>query len=156
MISVTTLDRDLARIMEPRAPTPERRLAAIRGLAEAGVPCGALVAPIIPALNDNEAEAVLARHRFLSELADSCLPTKAKLATDPDEALSSLERAERIQRRTGSDLGLARTTLLMARLTESTTVALPSTATAMSRPPSPVTWNTIDFPSGRPIFFPTM
>ena len=61
MISDTTLDRELARIMEPRAPTPERRLAAISGLAEAGVPCGALVAPIIPALNDCEAEAVLER-----------------------------------------------------------------------------------------------
>ena len=48
MLSVTTLDRGLARRMEPRAPTPAKRLAAIRGLSEAGVPCGVLAAPMIP------------------------------------------------------------------------------------------------------------
>jgi DNA repair photolyase len=60
-LSVTTLDRDLARRMEPRAPTPERRLEAIQLLAEAGVPVGVMAAPIIPALNDSEIETVLAR-----------------------------------------------------------------------------------------------
>ncbi len=60
-VSVTTLDRDLARRMEPRAPTPERRLAAIAALADAGVPVGVMVAPIIPAVNDDEIEAILAR-----------------------------------------------------------------------------------------------
>jgi len=59
-VSVTTLDRSLARRMEPRAPTPERRLEAIRGLAAAGVPVTVLDAPIIPALNDHEIEAILA------------------------------------------------------------------------------------------------
>jgi DNA repair photolyase len=58
-ISVTTLDSGLARSMEPRAATPERRIDAIRRLAAAGVPVTAMVAPIIPALNDSEIEAIL-------------------------------------------------------------------------------------------------
>lgn len=60
-MSVTTLDRDLARLMEPRASTPEKRLAALRICAAAGVPSGVLVAPIIPAVNDSEIEAILKR-----------------------------------------------------------------------------------------------
>jgi DNA repair photolyase len=60
-VSVTTLDRDLARRMEPRAATPERRLEAIAALAAAGVPAGVLSAPMIPALNDSEMEAILER-----------------------------------------------------------------------------------------------
>src|SRR4029079_16904019 len=60
-MSVTTLDRDLARHMEPRAATPERRLETIAALAEAGVPAGVLSAPMIPALNDSEMEAILER-----------------------------------------------------------------------------------------------
>ncbi|WP_034993192.1 PA0069 family radical SAM protein [Beijerinckia mobilis] len=60
-ISVTTLDADLARKMEPRASTPERRLEAMRILTEAGIPVSLLVAPIIPALNDGEIEAILTR-----------------------------------------------------------------------------------------------
>jgi DNA repair photolyase len=58
-MSVTTLDRDLARRMEPRASTPPRRLEAIRQLTEAGVRTGVIMAPIIPALNDSEIERVL-------------------------------------------------------------------------------------------------
>ncbi len=60
-VSVTTLDRDIARRMEPRAPTPGRRLEAIERLAEAGVPVGVIAAPIIPAVNDGEIEAILSR-----------------------------------------------------------------------------------------------
>jgi DNA repair photolyase len=60
-LSVTTLDRDLARKMEPRAATPERRLEAIEKLAAAGVPVGVMVAPIIPAVNDGEIEKILTR-----------------------------------------------------------------------------------------------
>jgi DNA repair photolyase len=60
-ISVTTLDRDLARTMEPRASTPELRLKAIAGLHEAGVPVGVSVAPIIPALTDMEIESIIER-----------------------------------------------------------------------------------------------
>ncbi len=58
-ISVTTLDRHLARVMEPRAATPPRRLETIRTLAAAGIPVGVLTAPIIPALNDSEIERIL-------------------------------------------------------------------------------------------------
>ena len=62
-ISVTTLDRALARVMEPRAATPDERLEAIATLAEAGIPTGVLSAPMIPALNDSEMEAILERAR---------------------------------------------------------------------------------------------
>jgi DNA repair photolyase len=58
-LSVTTLDRDLARRMEPRAATPERRLDAIRQLSAAGVPTAVMVAPIVPSLTDAEIEAIL-------------------------------------------------------------------------------------------------
>lgn len=58
-ISVTTLDRKLARTMEPRASTPTKRLEAIRALNDAGVPTAVMVAPIIPALNDHEIERIL-------------------------------------------------------------------------------------------------
>ena len=58
-ISVTTLDPDLARRMEPRAPHPRKRLEAIRSLSEAGVPVMAIAAPVIPSLNDHEIEAIL-------------------------------------------------------------------------------------------------
>ena len=60
-LSVTTLDPCLARKMEPRASSPERRLDAIRRLAEANIPTAVMVAPIIPAVNDAEIEAILAR-----------------------------------------------------------------------------------------------
>ncbi len=60
-LSVTTLDRDLARSMEPRAATPARRLDAIRQLSEAGIPTSVMVAPIIPGVNDAEIEAILTR-----------------------------------------------------------------------------------------------
>jgi len=58
-ISITTLDPELARRMEPRAPQPRLRLRAIEGLAKAGVPVSVLAAPMIPALNDQELEAIL-------------------------------------------------------------------------------------------------
>jgi DNA repair photolyase len=60
-LSVTTLDPVLARKMEPRASSPERRLGAIRRLAEANIPTAVMAAPIIPAINDFEIEAILAR-----------------------------------------------------------------------------------------------
>ena len=58
-ISVTTLDGDLARRLEPRAAAPHRRLQAIRQLSDAGVPTAVMVAPIIPALTDHEIERIL-------------------------------------------------------------------------------------------------
>jgi DNA repair photolyase len=58
-ISVTTLDRRLARTMEPRATTPPRRIEAIGKLAQAGIPTAVMTAPIIPGLNDSEIEQIL-------------------------------------------------------------------------------------------------
>ena len=58
-LSVTTLDRRLARRMEPRASTPAKRLETIRALAEAGIPAGVMVAPVIPGLTDSEMERIL-------------------------------------------------------------------------------------------------
>ena len=58
-LSVTTLDPQLARVMEPRAATPARRLDALARLAAAGVPASVMVAPVIPALNDAEIERIL-------------------------------------------------------------------------------------------------
>jgi DNA repair photolyase len=58
-LSVTTLDAQLARAMEPRAATPMRRLEALRQLSAAGVPTSVMVAPVIPALNDPEIERIL-------------------------------------------------------------------------------------------------
>src|SRR5213076_1363720 len=58
-LSVTTLDAELARTMDPRASTPPRRLEALRQLAEAGIPATVMVAPVIPALNDSEIERIL-------------------------------------------------------------------------------------------------
>ncbi len=57
-ISITSLDTDLARRLEPRASSPTMRLAAIRALSEAGVPVGVSIAPIIPGLNDSEIPAI--------------------------------------------------------------------------------------------------
>lgn len=58
-LSLTTLDPALRRVLEPRTSPPTARLAAIRALADAGIPVGVLVAPIIPAVNDHEIPAVL-------------------------------------------------------------------------------------------------
>jgi DNA repair photolyase len=58
-ISVTTLDAGIARKLEPRAASPRRRLQAMRRLNEAGVPCGVMVAPVVPFLTDAELEHIL-------------------------------------------------------------------------------------------------
>ena len=58
-VSVTTLNAELARKLEPRAAAPAARLRAIRELTEAGIPVGVLIAPIIPGLNDHEPPAIL-------------------------------------------------------------------------------------------------
>jgi len=64
-LSVTTLDPALARRMEPRAATPDKRLDAIRQLAAAGIPTAVLIAPIIPAINDAEIETILTRAKAM-------------------------------------------------------------------------------------------
>ena len=58
-VSITTLDHRLARTLEPRAASPQRRVDTLRALAGAGIPCGVMVAPLIPALTDKTLEAVL-------------------------------------------------------------------------------------------------
>jgi len=58
-LSITTLDRKLARTMEPRAATPPKRLEALKLLSEAGIPTSVMVAPVIPGLNDPEIERIL-------------------------------------------------------------------------------------------------
>jgi DNA repair photolyase len=60
-VSIGTLDHDLMRRMEPRTSAPTRRLEVLRALSAAGVPCGVLVAPLIPFLNDSDMETVLQR-----------------------------------------------------------------------------------------------
>jgi len=60
MVSVTTLDPELARSMEPRASTPARRLAAVAALGAAGVPAGIMMGPVIPGLTEHEIPAILA------------------------------------------------------------------------------------------------
>jgi len=62
-MSVTTLDRTLARTMEPRASTPDKRLAAMKSLSQAGVPVTLMAAPMIPHLNDHELETLLSAAR---------------------------------------------------------------------------------------------
>lgn len=64
-MSVTTLDGELARAMEPRASTPRRRLDAIEKLSQAGVPTAVMVAPVIPGVTDHEIEAILTRAHAL-------------------------------------------------------------------------------------------
>jgi DNA repair photolyase len=54
-VTVTTVERDLARLLEPRAPTPEKRLAAVRALREAGITAGVSGAPILPFITDSDA-----------------------------------------------------------------------------------------------------
>jgi DNA repair photolyase len=63
MISVTTLDPALARSMEPRTSAPAARMRAIETLAEAGIPVGVMIAPVIPGLNDSEIPAILSAAR---------------------------------------------------------------------------------------------
>jgi DNA repair photolyase len=58
-VSVTTLDPAMHRVLEPRSSAPWRRLAAIEALAKAGIPVGALVAPVVPGLTDHEIPAIV-------------------------------------------------------------------------------------------------
>lgn len=58
-VSITTLDPDTKRVLEPRAASPQGRLRALRELAQAGIPTGVMVAPVIPAITDHEMERIL-------------------------------------------------------------------------------------------------
>jgi DNA repair photolyase len=72
-LSVTTLDAGVARAMEPRVPSPARRLLAIRRLSEAGIPVRIQVSPVVPALTDHELEAILAEGRAAGAQAASMI-----------------------------------------------------------------------------------
>ena len=76
MLSVTTLDRAMARAMEPRAAAPHRRLAAIRALAAAGVPVLVSASPMIPALNDHELEAILEAAAGAGAIGAAAIPIR--------------------------------------------------------------------------------
>ena len=78
-ISVTTLDEGLARKMEPRAPTPRRRLQMIERLAKAGIPVRIQVSPLIPALTDHELEAVMQAGRDAGATAANTIPLRLPL-----------------------------------------------------------------------------
>ena len=99
-ISVTTLDRHIARKMEPRAATPSKRIEAISALSAAGVPVAVMVAPIIPALNDSEIESILksAQRAGASEAGYVLLRLPLELKTLFREWLASEfpERAQRV------------------------------------------------------------
>lgn len=81
-VSVTTLDPELARRLEPRAPHPEKRLEAIGRLSEAGIPVMVIAAPIIPSLNDHEVEAILTRARALGAIEASHVLLRLPLELD--------------------------------------------------------------------------
>ena len=82
-ISVTTLNARLARKMEPRTPSPKRRLETIRRLAEAGCPVRVMVAPVVPALTDHELEAILAQAAEAGAIAASWIMLRLPLEVSP-------------------------------------------------------------------------
>lgn len=106
-VSVTTLDDDLARRMEPRAPAPRRRLQMIRRLADAGVPVRIQVSPLIPALTDHELEAIMAAGRDAGARYANSIPLRLPLevaglfrdwleATFPDRAARVMGRVREL------------------------------------------------------------
>jgi DNA repair photolyase len=75
-VSVTTLDAELSRAMEPRVPSPARRIETIRRLAEAGIPVRVMASPLIPALTDHELEPILSEGRAAGAVAASTIPLR--------------------------------------------------------------------------------
>ncbi len=99
-VSLTTLDADLARTMEPRTAAPEARLRAMRELSAAGVPVGVMVEPIIPGINDSEIPAILRAARAAGARSAGYLLVRLPLAVRPifEEWLmrSYPDKAERV------------------------------------------------------------
>lgn len=83
MVSVTTLDAELARRMEPRTSAPRRRLEAIEALSSAGIPVGVMVAPIIPGLTDHEIPAILNAAAKAGARFAGVVPVRLPLAVAP-------------------------------------------------------------------------
>ncbi|MDB6452150.1 PA0069 family radical SAM protein [Falsirhodobacter sp. 20TX0035] len=82
-LSVTTLDRALARSLEPRAAAPARRLATIRRLTDAGIPVRVMVSPVIPGLTDPEVESILEAARDAGAVAASWIMLRLPLEVAP-------------------------------------------------------------------------
>lgn len=78
-MTVTTLDPDLARKMEPRVPSPARRLRAIEHLTRAGIPVRVMVSPVVPGLSDHEIEGIVAAARDAGAVAASMIPLRLPL-----------------------------------------------------------------------------
>lgn len=102
-ISVTTLDAKLCRLMEPRAPSPKRRLKVIERLARAGIPVRIMASPLIPALTDPELEAILRAGRDAGARYASWIMLRLPAEVSPlvQEWLATHfpDRAERIMSR---------------------------------------------------------
>src|SRR5262245_44311702 len=82
-VSVTSLDSELARELEPRASQPTRRLAAIESLSAAGVPVGSLIAPVIPGLTDHEMPAILSAVAKAGAMAAGYVPLRLPYGVAP-------------------------------------------------------------------------
>lgn len=82
-ISVTTLDRDVSRAMEPRVPSPQRRLETIRRLSGAGIPVRVMASPMIPALTDHELESILEQGRAAGAIAASYIVLRLPREVSP-------------------------------------------------------------------------
>jgi DNA repair photolyase len=82
-VSVTSLDADLARELEPRASQPARRLAAIESLAAAKIPVGSLIAPVIPGLTDHEMPGIIAAVAKAGAVAASYVPLRLPYGVAP-------------------------------------------------------------------------
>ena len=82
-VSLTSLDGELARELEPRAPQPARRLAAIESLSEARIPTGVLVAPVIPALTDHEMPAIISAAANAGALVAGYVPLRLPYGVAP-------------------------------------------------------------------------
>jgi DNA repair photolyase len=82
-ISITTLDAHLARIMEPRASAPHRRLEAIKKLAASGIPAGVIVAPVVPGLTDHELPQVVKAAAEAGATMAGFTPVRLPLAVAP-------------------------------------------------------------------------
>lgn len=82
-VSITTVDGELHRKLEPRAPHPKRRLEAVSGLAEAGLPVHVNVAPVIPAINDHEIEAILTAAAAAGAKSASWIPVRLPHEVSP-------------------------------------------------------------------------
>lgn len=82
-LSITTLQPELARVMEPRTSIPAARLRAVRMLAKAGVPVGVMVAPVIPGLNDSEIPAILEQSRQAGAATANFILLRLPLTVEP-------------------------------------------------------------------------